>query len=186
MIKRPEESIEDMIAGLEEKTGKTFEAWCEVIRAKALQKHGEIMSLLKGEHGVSHGYANQIALRFLKLGAPTVAGEDPIDALFAGSKSASRPIYDAVLAKIKAFGSDVDLAPKKAYVSVRRSKQFALLQPAAGRLDVGINLKGVAPAGRLEASGSFNAMFSHRVKVASVAEVDDELVGWLRDAYNQA
>ena len=66
------------------------------------------------------------------------------------------------------------LAPKKAYVSLRRRKQFGCLQPStATRFDVGINLKGVAPAGRLEASGSFNAMVSHRVRVSDVKEVDD-------------
>jgi hypothetical protein len=51
---------------------------------------------------------------------------------------------------------------------------------------VGINLKGVSPQGRLEASGSFNAMVSHRVRVAKAAEIDAELIGWLRAAYDQA
>ena len=40
--------------------------------------------------------------------------------------------------------------------------------------------------GRLEASGSFNAMFTHRVKVSDVKEVDLELIGWLRRAYEEA
>jgi hypothetical protein len=53
----------------------------------------------------------------------------------------------------------VELAPKKAYVSLRRKKQFGCIQPStATRVDVGVNLKGVAPAGRLETSGSFNLM----------------------------
>jgi hypothetical protein len=53
-------------------------------------------------------------------------------------------------------------------------------------VDVGINLKGVSPKGRLEASGSFNAMVSHRVRVENAKEVDKELIGWLKDAYGQA
>ena len=64
--------------------------------------------------------------------------------------------------------------------------QFALLQPAASRLDVGIKLPGIAPAGRLEASCSFNAMVSHLMRVGSVAEVDAQLVTWLREAYGRA
>jgi uncharacterized protein DUF5655 len=81
----------------------------------------------------------------------------------------------------------VELSPKKAYVSLRRSKQFGLIQPsAATRLDVGLNLKGVAAKGRLEASGSFNSMCSHRVRLSSAAEVDDELLGWLQRAYEGA
>ncbi len=47
-------------------------------------------------------------------------------------------------------------------------------------------LKGEAPAGRLEASGSWNAMVSHRVRLGKVDEVDAELIGWLRAAYDRA
>ncbi len=78
----------------------------------------------------------------------------------------------------------MELAPKKAYVSLRRAKQFAIIQPSTKtRVDVGINLMEAAPAGRLEASGSFNSMVSHRVRLAAVQDVDDELLGWLRAAY---
>jgi hypothetical protein len=68
---------------------------------------------------------------------------------------------------------------------MRRSKQFCIIQPStATRVDVGINLKDVKPTDRLELSGSFNAMVSHRVKVGSKDEVDKELIGWLRQAYD--
>ena len=87
---------------------------------------------------------------------------------------------------MSSFGSDVDLAPKKGYVSVRRKKQFAILQPASARLDVGIQLKGVVPNDRLEASGSFNAMLSHRVRVTTLNQVDEQLIGWLKQAYEAA
>lgn len=88
---------------------------------------------------------------------------------------------------MRGFGSDVEFAPKKAYVSLRRSKQFALVQPSTKtRVDVGLKLRDAAPEGRLEASGSFNAMVSHRVRVESPAEVDAELIGWLRKAYDEA
>ena len=61
------------------------------------------------------------------------------------------------------------------------------MQPSTRtRVDVGIQLKGAAPGGRLEASGSFNAMVSHRVRITEVAEVDEELVRWLREAYDAA
>jgi hypothetical protein len=62
-----------------------------------------------------------------------------------------------------------------------------LIQPStADRLDVGINLKGAAATARLEASGSFNAMVSHRVRVASAKDIDAQLIGWLREAYDKA
>jgi hypothetical protein len=180
---RPEEALEKMIASLKEKTGRDLSGWQAVVAERGWQKHGEIVKGIKDEFGVSHGYANQIALR--SSGTAKSSSGDAIADMFA-KREEIKPIYDAVLAVLQAFGSDVDLAPKKGYVSVRRSKQFAILQPASGRLDVGIQLKGLPPGTRLEASGSFNAMLTHRVRVDSLEAVDSELAEWLRHAYNLA
>jgi len=185
MNKRPEEALAGMIASLKEKTGKSLDEWAKIIDKAKLTKHGDIMKLLKGEHGVSHGYANQIALNVLK--GPTTSDADPVEEMYAGKKAPLKPIHDALLKKINAFGPDIDLAPKKGYVSVRRSKQFAIIQPStADRLDVGIQLKGKKPTDRLEPSGSFNAMLSHRVRLSSVKDVDAELIAWLKEAYSSA
>ena len=81
----------------------------------------------------------------------------------------------------------MSIAPKKNNVSLRRARQFALVQPTTkSRIDLGLILKGREPSGRLEASGSFNAMFTHRVKLGGLAEVDDQVRGWLREAYREA
>ena len=81
-----------------------------------------------------------------------------------------RPMYDKMIAIIRDLGPDVEVSPKKTCVSLRRSKQFALIQPTAQRLDVGIILKGVPPDGRLEQNPS--TMCTHRVKITSEAEMD--------------
>ncbi len=92
-----------------------------------------------------------------------------------------------MIASARSLGPDVEVAPKKLNVSLRRRRQFALVQPSTRtRLDLGLNLPGVAPAGRLEASGSFNAMVSHRVKLAGPDDLDGEVLGWLRAAYDAA
>jgi len=95
-----------------------------------------------------------------------------------------RPLYDSLIKTITALGPDVDVSPKKTCVSLRRSKQFALIQPTAQRLDVCLILKGVPPAGRLEQSPT--TMCTHRVKVSTEQEVDPQLVAWLRQAYEAA
>ncbi|MGH7577586.1 MAG: DUF4287 domain-containing protein [Longimicrobiales bacterium] len=180
----PEEQEAAMIARLPAQTGRTLDDWITVVKSSGLSAHGKVVALLKDEHNVSHGYANLIAHKALRSDAASAgSGDDLVDAQYTGSRAAVRPIYDAVIDQVRRFGSDVEIAPKKTYVSLRRSKQFALLQPAAARLDVGIKLTGTPPAGRLDASGSFNAMVTHRVRVGSVDEVDDELIGWLRSAY---
>jgi hypothetical protein len=186
MAKSPEEMKAAMIAGLKDKTGKTLDDWLAILRGSKLGRHKEFVDLLKNEHGLTHGFANMIALQALQSDSHTAGDADAlVDAQYAGAKSALRPLYDALLAAIRKFGKDVEVSPKKAYVSLRRNKQFALIQPStASRLDVGINLKGIAPQGRLEASGSFNAMVSHRVRVANPKEVDKELLAWLKEAYD--
>jgi len=184
----PDEAMATMIANLPAKTGKTLDQWVAVVNESKLQKHGEIVTLLKAEHAMGHGYANLVAHKALASDAQSVAETtDLVAAQYSGAKAALRPIYDALVAAIRKFGDDVELSPKKAYVSLRRSKQFGLIQPStATRVDVGLNLKGVPPTGRLEASGSFNAMCTHRVKLGAAGDVDKQLVGWLEQAYRSA
>ena len=181
-------ATQSMIANLKAKTGKSLEDWVALIKAKGFAKHGERVSFLKTEHGLGHGYANLVALSASKSAASTMDDRGSlVDAQYKGAKAELRPVYEALEKAIKGFGADVELLPMKAYVSVRRKKQFAILQPStATRFDVGINLKGTAPSGRLEASGNFNSMVSHRVRLAQAKEVDKELLGWLRTAYEQA
>ncbi len=197
----PEDGFVSMMKNLEAKTGKSIDQWIEIARGCGKEKHGEIVAYLKSEHGIGHGYANAIVHGMKDHPAITAAtgktertarpasagGGYEVDKLFAGKKADLRPIYDALMNAIRKFGRDIELAPKQAYVSLRRSKQFACLQPStATRFDVGIQLKGVEPEGRLEKSGSWNAMVSHRVRVETVDEVDAELIGWLRQAYDKA
>ncbi len=187
MPKSPEEMAEAMVRNLAEKTGKTLIQWLKIAGGSKLNKHGELVKFLKSEHGLTHGYANLIAHKTLAsdAGSASRVGE-LVDRQYTGAKADLRPIYEKLIAAVAKFG-DVEVSPKKAYVSLRRAKQFAILQPStATRLDVGIKLKHVEPVGRLEVSGSFNSMVTHRVRVESLKDVDKELVGWLRQAHNAA
>ena len=181
----PDAATQSMIRNLEEKTGKSFDEWLKIARQSKLTKAREILNFLKSEHGLTFGYANLIALKSLGSDAGSADGDDLVAAQYSGPKAALRPIYDELISTVQKFGGDVEVAPKKGYVSLRRKKQFAIFQPStATRMDVGINLKGTVPTKRLEPSGSFNAMVSHRVRLAAKNEVDKELIGWLRAAYD--
>ena len=187
MPKSPDEMAASMIANLKEKTGKTLPQWLKVTAAAKLEKHGQIVKFLKTDHGMTHGFANLVAHKTLASDAGSVDDANLVDAQYSGPKSELRPIYDALIAQVGKFGKDVEIAPKKSYVSLRRSKQFGLIQPSTKtRVDVGLNLKGEAASGRLEASGSFNAMVSHRVRIGDVKEVNRELIAWLKKAYAKA
>ena len=112
---------------------------------------------------------------------------DPADALYAGAKAGLRPLHDALLSEIRALGG-FDIAPKKGYLSLRRRKQFAMVQPSTtSRIDLGLILPPAMPAtpatGRLEPAAKFNPLFTHRVRITAASDIDDELRGWLATAY---
>ncbi len=187
MAKSPEEMAATMIANLKDKTGKTLPQWLKIVKQAGLEKHGQIVKLLKADHEVTHGFANMIAHQYLDSLKPASSADDPVAAQYAGAKAELKPIYDAIIKAVSKFGTDVEISPKKAYVALRRGKQFGIVQPSTKtRVDVGINLKGDEPTERLEASGSFNSMVSHRVRLSSKGDVDRELVAWLKEAYKRA
>ncbi len=188
MAKTPEQMRDAMIANCKEKTGKTVDQWVKIASKSGLKGHGEIVKFLKADHDLTHGYANLVAHRTLSSDAGSVVDSDRlIEAQYTGDKTALRPIYNELVKIVTGFGKDIELAPKKTYVSVRRNKQFAIIQPSTkSRVDVGINLKGVEPTARLEKSGSFNAMVSHRVRLEATSDVDAELKRWLKAAYEMA
>ena len=182
----PADQLQSMIRNLEEKTGRPLAEWVQVARQSGLTKHKEILNHLKGEHGLTYGYANLVAMTALEADKPA-AETDVVSAQYTGAKAGLRPVYDRIVEAARGFGADVEIAPKKAYVSLRRKKQFGLVQPSTStRVDVGLNLKEAPAGGRLELSGSFSEMVSHRVRVGSADEVDAELIAWLRAAYEQA
>ena len=181
--------VEDAIASfernIEAQTGRSVQAWAAIVQQHDVGKHGAVVAWLKAEHGLSHSHSNHIAKYVSRAAAPR-SSDDAAAHLFEG-KEALRPIYDSLVLAVTRLGSDVEIAPKKANVSVRRRRQFALIQPSTRtRVDLGLILKSREPQGRLEPSGSFNAMFTHRVKLASIDEIDAELLGWLQQAYHDA
>lgn len=182
-----DEATQTQIRNIESQTGQSLDAMIAAGLATGLTKHKELQAFFSETYGLTYGNANVLAI-FARDRLKGAAGEEEnfVDAQYEGKKAPLRPLYDALIDAITGFGDDVEIAPKRTYVSLRRKKQFALVQPGAGRVDVGINMKDVEPAGRLEKSGSFNAMCTHRVRVGSLDDVNDELLGWLRHAYEQA
>lgn len=175
-----------MEANLKDKTGKDLSEWKAILAGQGFEKHGEMMKYLKGEHGVSHGFANFITLKFREADAASHGVDDLLDGQYRG-KEALRPIYEKLKAAIEAFGNDVDVAPKKAAVSFRRKRQFALVQPTTKtRVDLGLKFNDRPHAGRLEKSGPFGSMCTHRVQLTDADQVDDEIIAAIKEAYWEA
>jgi predicted transport protein len=176
-----------MKESLQAKTGKAWDEWLHIARSSGIAKHGELVKYLKDTYSIGHGYANRIAHDVNQSAADmTDDSQQLIEQQYGGAKAVLRPIYDKLMAEIGAFGDDVQFVPMKAYVSVKRKKQFAILHPATNtRFELGIKLKDAPADTRLE-TGGFNGMVSHRVKILTIDEVDQQVLGWLRQAYEGA
>lgn len=180
-----DKAIAKQLENIQARTGKTLAELTALLKASGLTKHGELRDLLKRDLGMGHGDANMLVLHVLRAAAPPPADADPLDAIYAGPKAGLRPIHDALMARITALGP-FEVAPKKGYLSLRRRKQFAMVGPATNtRIEVSLNLKGVEATERLLALPP-GGMCPFKVKVMSLAEIDDELLGWIREAHAQA
>lgn len=186
-----ENALTTQLANIEKKTGKSLDELAHLIRASGLTRHGEIRDMLKRDLGLGHGDANTLVHVTLKTDGQSAAeaaglsDEDVLAGIYAGSKAGLRPIHDAFMSAVRAFGP-FEVAPKKGYVSLRRKKQFAMIGPGTNtRVDVGLNMKDVPATPRLQAVPP-GGMCQYKVKLASPSEVDEELVAWVRRAYESA
>jgi Domain of unknown function (DUF4287)/Domain of unknown function (DUF5655) len=181
-----EDGIAAQIRNIEARYGRPLPEWFGLIAASGLTKHAEVVAMLKADYGLAHGAAHRVSLLSRQAAEPAPGSPDDVaSTLYAGKKASLRPLHDQLMAVAGALGGDVTLVPKKGYVSLRRPrKQFAMIQPSgAGRIDLGLILPGVPAGGRLEPAGSFNTLFTHRVRVMSSDDLDDTLAGWLAAAY---
>jgi hypothetical protein len=176
-------ALKTMIDNMPEKTGKSLAEWKKILIAKSFQKHGEAVRFLKVDHGVSHGFANTIVT--LSRDNNETA-EDLVKNQYKG-KEELKPIYEKLLEMVNKLGADVIVTPKKGSVSIIRKRQFALIKPATKtRIDLGLKLVGKELTERLQNSGPFGSMCTHRVQISDVNDIDNELKEWIREAYTKS
>lgn len=181
-----DKAIQTMIENLHKNTGKTLAQWISIVKKQNIAKHGEIIKYLKDNHAFTHGFANLIAHKSKGSDADSAENQDDLIVKQYQGKENFKPIYDKLIKEISKFGKDVEIAPKNTYVSLRRKKQFAILNPAAKtRFEIGINLKGQEPKGKLEAEKR-NAMCSHKINLNTITEIDKEVMAWIKTAYDNA
>jgi hypothetical protein len=183
--KESDMSLQAYYDSITAKTGKTPEQLIELARAEGLleprMRAGQIITWLRENYGLGHGHAMAVVATIKKQGAPEQSTDEKVARHFGGKKAGWRPVYDGLVQKVAAFGPDADVLAGATYLSLRRAgKKFAIVQVTAERLDVGIKLSDAHAHERLEAAGSWNSMVTHRVRVHRAAEVDQELLGWLR------
>jgi uncharacterized protein involved in copper resistance len=182
-----DKAVATQLANMEKRTGKSIAELSAIVRESGLSKHGELVSMLKTKLGMGHGDANTLVHTVRKSEGGTASAEpaapaEVLDTIYAGPRAALRPIHDALLAAMRGFG-EFEEAPKKGYVSYRRKKQFAMIGPATKtQVELGLNAKGLPAGGRLLELPA-GQMCNYRIRLGDAGEVDTQLIGWIRAAY---
>jgi len=175
-----EQALQTMIDNMPEKTGKSLTEWKNILSEKLFSKHSEAVKFLKVEYNVTHGFANTIVTLSKK---EDLSKEDLVANQYKG-REVLIPIYEELISFIKTLGSDVTITPKKGSVSIIGKRQFVLIKPATKtRIDLGFKLKDKPTTDRLENSGPFGTMCTHRVQITDVNDIDFELKEWIKEAY---
>lgn len=184
-----DQARETQLKNIQTKTGKTLEQLRSIVKKSGLSKHGEIRSFLQKELGLGYGDANSLVFFALQSDGQSLAEAKGatayavLDEIYSGKKATLRPIHDKLVAAIGKFGG-FETIPKKGYVSLRRKRQFAMIgPPTASEVEVGLNVKGLKAKGRLVAVPQ-GGMCQFKVRVKEAGEVDSELIGWIKEAFD--
>ena len=169
---------------LEKQTGEDLETWNRRVKRQRISDEARLRSWLTSQ-GVT-GYARSLLI-MERFGYPDfiVAKAADLIAQQYADREALRPIYDAITTAAAGYG-EVIVQARKTYVSlVTPRRTFARIQPTIRtRVDLGLRLDGYKPVGRLQPSKIHETM-KLQVGLTGRADVDAELLGWLKRAYQQ-
>ncbi len=178
-----EQTKASQLRNIEMKTGLSIPLLCDAIRQSGKSKHAEVRSWAMEQFSLGFGDANALAHAAKAQADAPEANEDPLARIYAGNKWHLRAIHDELMAAIAPWG-EFEVAPKKAYVALRRKKQFAMLGPRnASTAELGINLKEAVVSDRIVQQKP-GGMCQYAVALAAPKDVDQEVLTVLREAFD--
>jgi hypothetical protein len=184
-----------IIRNLPETTGKSIDEWTALVKKSGPSGTKERREWLKKNHKLGGTTAWMIVDRAEGKGAEDTdpeaylkAAAEYVETMYAGPKSALRPIHDALIKVGVALGDDVKVCPCQTIVPLYREHVFAQIKPSTRtRIDFGLALKGAkkkTPKRLLDTGGLAKGdRITHRIEISSVAEIDAEVKEWLKIAY---
>lgn len=183
-----DKGIRTQLRNIEAVAGKDFAALRAEIGGWGELRYGERRTRIQEAYGLSLPHADTLGAcldEAARQEARTEGGltwRDEARTWFTGGKAPFLAVFERLAEEIAAWPG-VECAPKKGYLSLRTTKQFATLGPAtATRLEVGLNGRHFVAGERLvELPPSRICHF--QVRLTGPVEVDDALLGWIRSAY---
>lgn len=179
----------NQLTNIEKRSGKTLDELVEAVKASGLEKHSQIRDMLKSTFSLGFGDAGVLAHYaldregMLRTLSGEVSAEDALDSIYTGAKADLHPLHEKLMDEISKFGK-FESVPKKTYISLRRARQFAMIGPATNtQVEVGLNMKGIPGTVRLVEQKP-GGMCQYKVRLSTLDEIDQELLLWLKTAYD--
>ncbi len=191
------QDMQNWIAGLKAKTGRTLDEWISLVRAEGPADEAAQRDWLKTRHGLGTNASWWIAERAREN--PGILDDDPesylraalvyVEGQYAGKKARLRPIFEALVSRGRKLGRDVKVCPCKTIVPLYREHVFAQIKPTTNsRIDLGLALaafKGKLPARIIDTGGREKKdRITHRIPLESADQIDAAVEKWLKTAYD--
>ncbi len=175
---------QEFITSCEEKTGKSLDAWMQILQETGLDKQNALIKWIKDNHRLNHMQAAFLAGIHLNDGKPVYDYKVLFEKLFA-DKPHLLPAYQAIEDMINTHLDDVVCVPTKSYMSIEGKKCFACATPTKKTLRVGLDLGDTPFDDYVQKAKSLGAMpnIGHMIEISDPAEVDDRLLNYFEQSY---
>jgi hypothetical protein len=183
------------VGELKQKTGHSLDEWLALLKKEGPPTEKERRDWLKEKYGLGTNSAWWLAERSFGKGTEVgdpgeylKAAEKYVDQMFAGKKTALRPIYDKLLQLGLKLGKDVKACPCQTIVPFYRKHVFAQIKPTTlTRIDLGLALGDMKTPKRMIDTGGFakKDRITHRIEITSLKDIDDDVKQWLKVAYDR-
>ena len=181
-----EKSLESQLANIQERAGRTLDELFSILQQSAAESPQELRDVLIDELDMERGDAETVVFAHKERGsdAPkTVRGE--LARIYSGEREELKRVHDRLMEKLNDLG-DFEVTPRDGYVALRRNREFATVGPAGvTELEITMEFDHADPPERLQrAEAADRSRYS--VRISDADEVDDELITWMRQAYEEA